>query len=97
MSHHCNECNGNYDSHEFFELAQDEGRLCRHCIQSHILKLENDLEMAHGCTVHEELICVQHQIGLERKKAEALGKKIHRTHRKKWLEALDAIRIEIEK
>lgn len=62
-----------------------------------IAELENDLEMAHGCTVHEELICVQSQIEHERKDAEALGKKIHYTHRKKWLEALDAIRNEIEK
>ena len=27
-----------------------------------IAELDNDLEMAHGCTVHEELICVSSQI-----------------------------------
>ena len=65
--------------------------------EARIAKLENDLKMAYGCTVYEELICVQHQIVLERKKAKALGKKIHHTDRKKWLGALDAIRNEIEK
>ena len=66
-------------------------------VDERIEELENDLKMAYGCTVHEELICVQSQIEHERKEAEALGKKIHRTHKKRWLGALDAIRNEIEK